>query len=124
MPIRTLDGLRLRAPAVMLLAAIAPSPTSPAVAAQGRVPHVAVISTVSAEYAAPYLQSGREGLADVGYVEGKTMILAFRFAGFGKLNPDDLATELVALKPDVMVAVGDRAVAAAQRAPRAVPTAA
>jgi putative ABC transport system substrate-binding protein len=89
--------------------------------AQPRIPRIGVISTVSAEYAKPYMDSGRAGLREIGYVEGRTITLEFRFAGGGKLNPTDLANELVALKPDVIVAVGDRAVEAAKQASSTIP---
>ncbi len=115
------DVSALRTLGVILLLAVAILTAPLAARAQPRVPRVGVISTVSAEYAVPYLQSGRDGLREIGYVEGRTIILEFRFAAFGKLNPADLANELVALKPDVMVAVGDRAVAAAQKATSTIP---
>jgi len=54
----------------------------------------------------PLYQALREGFREVGYVEGQNLVIEYRF---GEANQDrvvKLATELVALKPDVIVALG------------------
>lgn len=88
----------------------------------GKVPRVGVLVAVSAAFAAPYIDAGRQALRDVGYAEGQNIILEFRFADFrGPERLLELAMELVRLKPDAMVVVGDRAVQAAQQATNTVP---
>ncbi len=48
----------------------------------GKVPRVGVLVAVSAAFAAPYIDAGRQALRDVGYAEGQNIILEFRFADF------------------------------------------
>lgn len=62
----------------------------------------------------------REGLRELGYVEGQNLLIEWRF--------DDrvdrfaaLAIELVGLKPDVIAANGTQAVRAAQQATKRIP---
>jgi putative ABC transport system substrate-binding protein len=97
-------------------------PRAGAAQSPARIPTVAVLSTVSAGFAAPYLATGREALHELGYTEGRNILVELRFADFRGLDRLlELATELVALKPDVIVVVGDRAVEAAKRATSTIP---
>jgi putative tryptophan/tyrosine transport system substrate-binding protein len=60
-------------------------------------------------------------LNDLGYVEGRNLVIDIRYAdGKDELLPG-LAAELVALKPDVIVAVTTLATSAAQQATRTIP---
>jgi len=55
----------------------------------------------------PFLEEFRQGLRELGYVEGKNLQLEVRW-GEGKLERlPALAAELVRLKVDVIVVVGD-----------------
>ncbi len=63
----------------------------------------------------------RQGLQELGYVEGRNLIIEYRW---GRLNFDGLpalAAELVQLKVDVIAAVATRAAAAAKQATTTVP---
>jgi putative tryptophan/tyrosine transport system substrate-binding protein len=66
------------------------------------------------------LERLREGLRDLGYVERRDLVIDYRSS-----DPADrlsgFAAELVALKPDVLVAAGSLAVHAAQQATRTIP---
>jgi putative ABC transport system substrate-binding protein len=63
----------------------------------------------------------RQGLRDLGYVEGKNILVEYRYAE-GKVDRvPDLATELVRLKPDAIVVGGDRATRAAKEATSTIP---
>jgi putative ABC transport system substrate-binding protein len=69
----------------------------------------------------PALESFRQGLRDLGYVEGKNIQLEIRW-GEGKLERmPALATELVRMKVDVIVAVSSPAVLAAKKATATIP---
>ena len=71
--------------------------------------------------AAPYIEAGRQALRELGYVEGQNITLEFRFAsGQAELLPQ-FAGDLVRLKVDVLVVVGDRAVDAAKQATGTIP---
>src|SRR5687768_852263 len=58
----------------------------------------------------------REGLRELGYLEGKNLAYEARFAEGRMERLPDLAAELVRLKVDVLVAQGGLAVAAARQA--------
>ena len=62
-----------------------------------------------------------ETLRDLGYVEGKTLVIDRRFAEYNYDRLPALAAELVRLKPDVLVAGGTLTIAALKRATTAVP---
>ena len=66
-------------------------------------------------------ESFLQGLREVGYVEGKTIIIEFRHANRREDQLPALAAELVRLKVDVIVALNPPAARAAQRATRTVP---
>jgi ABC-type uncharacterized transport system, periplasmic component len=63
----------------------------------------------------------RHQLHDLGYIEGKNLIIDGRAAEGRNDRLPALANELVALHPDVIVAVGTPAIAAAQRATSTIP---
>src|SRR5882762_2686494 len=63
----------------------------------------------------------RAGLRDLGYVEGKNIVIEFRWAEGKYDRLPDLATELVRLNVDVLVAAGEKAVDAAKRATTTTP---
>ena len=63
----------------------------------------------------------RQGLRDLGYVEGKTILIEYRYAE-GKVDRvPDLARDLVSLKLDAIVVGGDRATRAAKEATSTIP---
>jgi putative tryptophan/tyrosine transport system substrate-binding protein len=89
---------------------------------QSKIPRVGVLTAADSDKA-PMFDAFREGLRDLGYVEGRNVILEFRFArGDLSLGPQ-LAAELVALPVDVIVAEGltPNAVDATDRIPIVVP---
>jgi putative ABC transport system substrate-binding protein len=63
----------------------------------------------------------RQGLRDLGYVEGQNLVMELRYAEGREERLRDLASELVRLKVDVMVAMGAAASRAAQHATRTIP---
>jgi putative ABC transport system substrate-binding protein len=62
-----------------------------------------------------------QGLRELGYVEGKTVLLEQRFADGVPERLPQLARDLVALRPDVIVAATDAAVAAVRRETQTIP---
>jgi len=71
--------------------------------------------------AAPLLEAFRQGLRELGYVEGKTFVLEVRYAGGRFERLPEFARELVALKVDVIVASSDLVIAAVKRETRTIP---
>jgi len=102
-------------------AAAAGSVTIPAMAQQpGKVPRVGILTPAEND-ATPIFDAFRKGLRDLGYVDGKTIVLDFRFA---KGNIDaltGLAAELVRIPVDVIVADATPATRAAFDATRTIP---
>ena len=63
----------------------------------------------------------RQGLRDRGYIEGKNIVMEYRYAE-GKLDHlDQLARELVEQKPDVIVVGGTSVAVAAKKATTTIP---
>jgi putative ABC transport system substrate-binding protein len=74
-------------------------------AQQSKIPRVGILSVADSDRA-PMFDAFRVGLRDLGYVEGRNIILEFRLArGNLSLGPQ-LAAELVALPVDVIVVEG------------------
>jgi putative ABC transport system substrate-binding protein len=85
-----------------------------------RVPRIGYLSPTSA-VARGRNEAFRQGLRELGYVEGKNIVIEYRFAeGNFDLLPD-LAAELVGLKVDVIVAEVTQASLAAKGATRTIP---
>ena len=63
----------------------------------------------------------QEGLRDLGWVEGKNIVLENRWVGDKTENAVNQAAELVRLNVDVIVAVGSPMIQAAKRATTAIP---
>jgi putative ABC transport system substrate-binding protein len=62
-----------------------------------------------------------ENLRELGYVEGRNLVVERRFAAFKYDRLPDLAAELVRLKPDVLVTSGNPSIAALRQASATVP---
>jgi ABC-type uncharacterized transport system substrate-binding protein len=69
----------------------------------------------------PGLDVLRQGLRDLGWIEGRTVIIETRFAGDQADKLPALAMELVQLPVDVLVAVATAATRAAQKATSTIP---
>jgi ABC-type uncharacterized transport system substrate-binding protein len=69
---------------------------------------------------ADLLAALREGLRDLGYVEGRNLSIDFRYLGQSK-SGDELAAELVRLNPDAIVVVGTPTGLAAKRQTTIIP---
>ena len=63
----------------------------------------------------------RQGLRELGYVDGQNVTIEWRWSEGRPDRFPGLATEVVALKPDVIVASGTQAIRAAKRATSAIP---
>jgi putative tryptophan/tyrosine transport system substrate-binding protein len=66
-------------------------------------------------------QAFRQGLRELGYDEGRNVIIEYRSAVWNRELLPDLAAELVARKVDVIVAAGPQATLAAREATKTIP---
>ena len=88
---------------------------------QGKVWRVGFLSPTSASLSSQDTDAFLKGMRELGYVEGKNLVMEWRFAD-GKLEGlPGLAAELVQLKVDVIVAATLWAIAAAQKATTTIP---
>ena len=71
--------------------------------------------------AAHLLEAFRQGLRELGYVEGKTLVLELRYGEAKTERLPELARELVGLKVDVIVTATDVAIAAVKRETQTIP---
>jgi putative ABC transport system substrate-binding protein len=69
----------------------------------------------------PFAEAFRQGLHDVGYREGQNLIIEYRWASGQWERLPDLATELVQLPVDVLIAAGGLAARAAKHATSTLP---
>ncbi len=67
------------------------------------------------------VEAFRQGLRELGHVEGKTLIVEARYGDGRTQRLPELARELVGLKPDVIVTSTDVATASVKRATRTIP---
>jgi putative tryptophan/tyrosine transport system substrate-binding protein len=86
-----------------------------------KVPRIGLLISASTAATAPYIESFRQGLRELGYIEGKNIILEIRGgeAKYDRLS--DIAAELVGLKVEIIVAGGNPAVRAAMKATSTIP---
>jgi putative ABC transport system substrate-binding protein len=86
-----------------------------------KLPRVGYASSGDAASPGPLVESFRQGLRDLGYVEGKNIITEFRFAE-GKVDRmPDFVAEFIQLKVDVIVAPIAEAIRAAMKATKTTP---
>jgi len=63
----------------------------------------------------------RQGLRELGYIEGQNIVVDYRFGEGNVDRAADLAAELVQLQPDVLVALGDVTVRTVRSATSTIP---
>jgi putative ABC transport system substrate-binding protein len=86
-----------------------------------KIPRVGYLAAVSAAADAPRLEAFRQGLRERGYIEGQNILIDYRHEDRGFEKLPELATELIRLKIDVLVAVTTNAALAAKKTAGNVP---
>jgi putative ABC transport system substrate-binding protein len=85
-----------------------------------KVPRVGFLGTASPSAVLARVEAFRQGLRELGYVEGKSILIEYRWAGKLDRMPD-LAAELVRLKVDVIMTPGPAATRPAKEATSTIP---
>jgi len=86
-----------------------------------KVPRIGRLTAPSASAESARTEAFRQGLRDLGYVEGKNIVIEYRSAE-GKLDRlPALAAELVRLKVDIIVTDGSRSTRSAKEATTTIP---
>jgi putative tryptophan/tyrosine transport system substrate-binding protein len=111
----------MRAITVVFLAILA-APLAASAQPAGKVYRIAYLfESVPLDQTSSPLSALEETLRDLGYVEGRNLVVERRFAAFKYDRLPDLAAELVRLKPDLIVTSGNPSVAALKQATTTVP---
>ena len=87
----------------------------------GKVYRIGILEAIPAAQNAANLEALRKGLRDLGYVEGRNLIIEYRSADGRAERFPDLASELVRLKVDLIVTRGTPAARAAKSATGTIP---
>ena len=106
---------------VTLTLSLLTAPLAPTAQPRGKIPKVAVLEPHSQERPAPCLFAFQQGLRDLGYVEGQTIRLDYRYGEGHADRLPALAAELVQLAPDVLWLHSNPAAWAAKRATTTIP---
>jgi putative ABC transport system substrate-binding protein len=86
------------------------------------IPHIGILwHAANAQQEEPYFSAIIDGLRDVGYVDGSTVVLEHRFPNEQPDQFRKMAAELVALQPDVLVGIGANASPFLKQATNSIP---
>jgi putative tryptophan/tyrosine transport system substrate-binding protein len=86
-----------------------------------KIPRIGYLSSTSPSTISARVEAFRQGLRELGYVEGKSIVIEYRYAE-GKLDRlSALAAELVGLKVDVIVSAGPSPTRSAKQATATIP---
>jgi putative ABC transport system substrate-binding protein len=88
---------------------------------RSKVARIGLLETISASSDANLREALIAGLRALGYVEGKNIVIEYRYAEGKYERLPGLAAELVQMKVDVILAGGAPAVQAAQQATTTIP---
>jgi putative tryptophan/tyrosine transport system substrate-binding protein len=87
----------------------------------GKEPRIGYLQVTSPSDRPPLLDAFRQGLRELGWVEGQNVVIDFRYAEDRVDRLPDLAAELVRLKVDLIVSFGTQGVTAAKNATETIP---
>src|SRR5215468_2735078 len=86
-----------------------------------KIPRIGFLSGASSSPLAARVQAFRQGLRELGYVEGKSIVVDYRYAEGNADRERALASELVRLKVDVIVTTGPTVTRNAKEATTTIP---
>src|SRR4030095_1877606 len=86
-----------------------------------RIPQIGYLSYGSEEIDKSLVAALKQGLRELGYLEGRNILIEQRYAAGRSEKLPDLLAELIRLKLDVLVTAGDPAAHAAKKATSAIP---
>jgi putative ABC transport system substrate-binding protein len=87
----------------------------------GKIPRVGILISASPSIASRNIQAFQQGLRELGYVEGKNIIMEYRYAEGKPEGYPELAAELVRLQLDLIVTDTSLATQAAKNATKTIP---
>ena len=87
----------------------------------GKVPRIGFLGESSPSDRPPLLDAFRQGLRELGWVEGQNIVIDYRYAEDQVDRLPDLAAELIRLKVDLIISWGTQGVTAAKNATETIP---
>src|SRR5215467_12678539 len=87
----------------------------------GKIPRIGILFGGSSSGYLVRVEAFRQGLKELGYIEGKNIAIEYRYADGKADRLLSLATELVRLKVDVIVAPSTPSVLAGKKATSTIP---
>jgi len=115
-----LRRLRTFASTALLLAVAAAGPPADAQQAP-KTAKIGILSATTPAALAPSVEAFKQGLRELGWVEGKSFVLEVRYSEGKVERGSELARELVALKMHVIVTPADLSIAAIKRETQTIP---
>ena len=86
-----------------------------------KIPHIGFLASASRSSISDRIEAFHQGLRELGYIEGKNILIEYRFAE-GKLDRlSAFAADLVRIKVDVIVTAGASGTAPAKEATTTIP---
>ena len=86
-----------------------------------RMPRLGFLGTTSPSVISARIEALRQGLREIGYIEGQNIVIEYRWAEGKPDRLPNLAAELVNLRVDVIVTHGEAAIRALKQATRTIP---
>jgi len=86
-----------------------------------KIPRIGFLGAISPSAASARTEAFRQGLRELGYVEGKNIVIEARYTDAIAARLADLAAELVRLKVDIIMGQGGQTVRAIQSATKTIP---
>src|SRR6185437_9413536 len=87
----------------------------------GKTYRIGILEPIPAAHNAANLNALRKGLRDLGYVEGRNLVIDYRSANGRAERFPDLATQLARLNVDLIISRGTPATSAAKSASGTIP---
>jgi putative tryptophan/tyrosine transport system substrate-binding protein len=106
---------------IALLGSAASWPLAAGAQRGGKIYRIGILEPVPAAQNAANLDGLRKGLRDLGYFEGQNLVIEYRSADGWAERFADLASELVGLNVDLILARGTPATTAVQNATGTIP---
>src|SRR5262249_29861977 len=86
-----------------------------------KVPRIGFLAALSPSAISARVEAFKQGLAELGYVDGKNIVIEYRWANGKFEQVPALAAEMVNLKPEVIVTAGPTDTRAAKQATSTIP---
>lgn len=106
---------------ITLLGAATAWPLAARAQQTGKMSRIGYLGSSSPSLEPHYVEAFRQKLRDLGYVEGENIAIEYRWAEGQDDRLPNLATELVRLKPDIIVTTGTPGALAAMQATKTIP---